>query len=66
MKEEKIDLAEAMGGEEEAMAGAAEEEDTVEAEAGEGVTAAEEDSEAAEKEASNAIGVPYQSRKARK
>ncbi len=67
MREEKTDLAEATGGEEEATAGAVEE-DTVEAEGGGEAMAAEEDMgvEVVEKEALNAIGVPYRSKRVKR
>src|SRR5437667_4117530 len=67
-REEKIDPAGATGGEEEAMAGAGEE-DTVEAEGvEEAMAAAEEDmgAEVVEKEALNAIGVPYRSKRVKR
>ncbi len=65
MREEKTDLAEATGGEEEATAGVVGE-DTVEAERVGEATAAEEDLVAVEKEALNAIGVPYRSKRAKR
>ncbi len=65
MREEKTDLAEATGGEEEATAGVVGE-DTVEAERVGEATAAEEDLVAVEKEALNAIGVPYRSKRVKR
>jgi len=66
-REEKIDPAGATGGEEEPMAGAGEE-DTVEAEGVGEAMAAEEDmgAEVVEKEALNAIGVPYRSKRVKR